>query len=248
MTSKSSSWRQKISKKICPDIKFVMKSKTCVMTSKTSESLAWCQKVRHAVKRYQDVVKKCVMTSNKTSWHQQVHPDVIKHEEKCVMMSKSENVCHEIIECVMTSKTRHDVTKFAMTLNVRHVVKKFVMTSKSSLWRQRHVKKCVMTSKSSSLRQKVRHDVKKHTITSKTRHSITSSSWCQKVRHDVKNTSWRQKNSCKIFRHDVKKFMSNISSCQKGCSSWHEIVRHDVKKVHHVKKCVMASKARHGVK
>ena len=99
------------------------------------------------------------------------------------------------------------------------------MTSKSSLWRQKHVK----TSKSSPKKSwKVRHDVK-NSMTWK------SLSWRQKVRHDVKNISWWQKvrhyfkkfvMSKKKTSHDVKRFVMTSKDCHEVKNipwcQWHQ--------------------------
>ena len=90
MTSRCISWPQKVWKST---------PKTCVMTSKNTESTLWhekvCQKVHNNVKKY--IIKsismyvKYVMISKITSWRQKVCHNVKKYV-KYVMMSKSTSV------------------------------------------------------------------------------------------------------------------------------------------------------------
>ena len=133
-------------------------------------------------------------------------------QKVCHYLKKCQNVCHDVNNFVMTSKTGigvknmsnvchevkntswcqqvchevktcHDVRKFAMPSKIRHNVKR-------PSWLQKVKNK-------SSLCHKVRQDVTKFimmtigsSLLQKVRHDVKKMSWCHKViMIDVKNTS-----------------------------------------------------------
>ena len=187
-------------------------------------------KIHHDVK-VTSLSHRHVMTSKIWSWCQKYRHDVKN-------TSRSQRVCHDVEQIVMTSKS------FLVISRIRYDVKTFVMMSKSAFTKaHRAVKNKSIRQIFSSWRQTVHYTDtttkntswrQKYVITSKLHHEV-------KIRYGVKKFVMTSQISSLCQKYVII-MTSQISSwCQKfvmktKSSSWRQKVRHEVTK------CVMTSK------